>query len=180
MTKHRRKMQFFFNLCVLTFIVSFGLWIFSRAIWPDATGLSVGLRRLDGMSSNDFMHVICGIHSGDRDLWYFKYIIPSGINNADRLSCSSTILGFHVTAYFPNGRDWYYALGAPFWFLIPMSLIGTVWSYWRLRKKDVAGLCPVCGYDLRASNDRCPECGTLFTASIQTPTAPPRETGDKS
>jgi hypothetical protein len=32
---------------------------------------------------------------------------------------------------------------------------------WRWgRRRDVPGLCPVCGYDLRATPGRCPECGS--------------------
>jgi len=39
---------------------------------------------------------------------------------------------------------------------------GSVWLIERsqLREKRLyAGLCPACGYDLRGSKDRCPECG---------------------
>jgi len=51
------------------------------------------------------------------------------------------------------------------YFLVPTTLaagvIVTVGTYrWRRRSSRVSrGLCPRCGYDLRASPDRCPECG---------------------
>jgi predicted amidophosphoribosyltransferase len=54
--------------------------------------------------------------------------------------------------------DWVVMLPAcvlPFWWIVGKGL---------RRKRRREGCCPACGYDLRATPDRCPECGRAVNA----------------
>src|SRR5207253_2066674 len=54
-------------------------------------------------------------------------------------------------------------LVVPYWFLILVTSIAPAqWCFSRRRhrRRLHKGLCPICGYDLRASKEKCPECGT--------------------
>ena len=83
------------------------------------------------------------------------------------------VVGEHTMQYelyqpwLPRGR-WTKGLRwvqLPLW--LPAALFcATLWvSYAPLRRRcrrRKLGLCVSCGYDLRASKDRCPECGTII------------------
>jgi hypothetical protein len=45
-----------------------------------------------------------------------------------------------------------------------VSAIIAAYRRGRARKRRANNLCVACGYDLRASKDRCPECGTAVPA----------------
>lgn len=64
-----------------------------------------------------------------------------------------------------------YYIGLPYWLLIsatgllPAIYLATTFRRRLLaRRRIAAGLCPTCGYDLRATPTRCPECGTIFSS----------------
>jgi len=52
--------------------------------------------------------------------------------------------------------------GVPDWSIILLTALApAILLRRKLRRKPLPGHCLVCGYDLRATPDRCPECGTI-------------------
>src|SRR4051812_48172970 len=55
-----------------------------------------------------------------------------------------------------------YSFGVPYWFwLVATATLPSLWMIRRRRARRgrAVGCCPTCGYDLRATPARCPECG---------------------
>ncbi len=78
----------------------------------------------------------------------------------------------------PSPRAWLphvrrNSFGQQVWFSLPLWIPTLVFGislslcrpllHHRRRKRKKFGLCLKCGYDLRASKERCPECGTGFS-----------------
>ena len=79
---------------------------------------------------------------------------------------------FYVGGFSGFATEWRPRLSpnirVPLW--IPTFLFGSLCClcrplHHRRRKRKKLGLCIHCGYDLRASKDRCPECGEEFVST---------------
>jgi hypothetical protein len=138
--------------------------------WSDGSqfygGLSVaGLLRLEhgtyGDSSPGFSYVTYP-HKGRSGLW-------SELGARDRRGGPLKRIGFGSSKidYDLDGKKMRYSLYLSHWSLAALLVIApAIRSRQILRRRRAAALtrrqrCVVCGYDLRATPDRCPECGTV-------------------
>jgi hypothetical protein len=69
-----------------------------------------------------------------------------------------------------NGPSWLLLVPIPFLVallaLLPLADVLIIRPRRRRRRRAAAGLCVRCGYDLRATPGRCPECGRVPTAEL--------------
>ncbi|MDB5320158.1 MAG: hypothetical protein JWN40_1789 [Phycisphaerales bacterium] len=74
-----------------------------------------------------------------------------------------------VFEYSENGAFALRQLACPYWFIMLLTTIlpAARLAAWRRRARRLSlhpTVCRHCGYDLRATPDRCPECGTVLKA----------------
>jgi hypothetical protein len=91
--------------------------------------------------------------------WVFP--VPNNLTLTPAETCQWHAAGFGFDASGQFGQQ--YRIVAPHWFVI--LLTGALPLLWLVRQHQAhhaarGRLCPACGYDLRATPDHCPECGT--------------------
>jgi hypothetical protein len=72
------------------------------------------------------------------------------------------------------GRSHRWGVQTPLWLpALATAMLPLVWPIRQLKRRRLAeGHCRKCGYDLRASKDRCPECGTPIPVKAAAPNGP--------
>ena len=111
-------------------------------------------------------------------VFHWTYPTTPATNNPIREFAASNGKEFEGFGYFawsmdsPPGyagdRLTNYGLVFPHWALALLSGAVAAWGIRRIvrrRRRAQAGRCAACGYDLRATPDRCPECGKVPDAA---------------
>jgi hypothetical protein len=74
------------------------------------------------------------------------------------VAIQSSTINWNAVGYHMKSKG----AAVPLWLLVTtFSILPSVFLASGIRRKRQPGFCRKCGYDLRATPDRCPECGTL-------------------
>jgi hypothetical protein len=139
-------------ICV--FLLLALLWPVSY-IWSEAFRIVLGSGRIEFTTGPGWVTITTGLSSAMKNEPIFQNYFIS-IDAARRSALSYTRIYSH-----PGDYRFYF----PIWMISMIALVlaaGLVISNQRYRRNFNPGLCERCGYDLRASKDRCPECGNAI------------------
>ena len=76
-------------------------------------------------------------------------------------------LPYHFGGFGIGRAQWSSALCVPLWFVALLWFGAAFTCARRAARPHKPGYCVRCGYDLRASKGRCPECGTPIAAKVE-------------
>jgi hypothetical protein len=171
------KRRLFTVLAVLSLILCLAtavLWVRSYRV-GDSLFVCRSGKFTEFASAGGYLHLQVGSTSyPDQSVWrtgppYYLILQP--------IVTGRSWWGFAYITGTSNGvpQPWWLFM-APHWSLALLFTIAPLtWLIRRLRRATPAGLCPTCGYDLRATPDRCPECGNasgITTANAERPSSP--------
>jgi hypothetical protein len=165
----RRLFTLLSALSMLLAVMTCAVWVRSWQWVAAESGGSIVVCYCGGSNGADFMRKSDGTPERPQDIVRYLHVAPSPWRPAFKKGNWTGLPQTSSSYTFP-----YWWISMPEWILtLAFCVLPALWVLQRLRgsRRMSARQCLVCGYDLRATPGRCPECGTEPQATVQSPHA---------
>jgi hypothetical protein len=174
MARRKRCCSIWFAFWLLLTVAFANLWIRSHLV-SDSFGISSQnpsrwyldiTTELDRLRARAYVNRSPQVTRVPGVLFYHHDCLPIDSSRGWQDPVAVRWKGFEYIA-----RPYSIEVRAPFWSMTLFFALLSAWAFYRgrvrQRRRLRAGLCLACGYDLRASTERCPECGTAIPAEVR-------------